>query len=195
MSFRYADRGRLALNQINLQINTGDRLLIEGPSGGGKSTLASVLAGLNTPESGLLLLHGFDRASMGLSAWRKSVVMVPQFHENYVFVGTFSFNLLMGRRWPPSPEDEQAAIEICKELGLDSLIERMPSGMQQIVGESGWQLSHGEKSRLFIARALLQKSDLLILDESFGALDPENMARSMQCVLRHAPTMIVIAHP
>ena len=121
--------------------------------------------------------------------------MVPQFHENYVFVGTFSFNLLMGRRWPPSLEDEQAAIEICKELGLDSLIERMPSGMQQIVGESGWQLSHGEKSRLFIARALLQKSDLLILDESFGALDPENIARSMQCVLRHAPTMIVIAHP
>lgn len=195
VSFRYADRGRLALNQINLQINTGDRFLIEGPSGGGKSTLASVLAGLNTPESGLLLLHGFDRASMGLSAWRKSVVMVPQFHENYVFVGTFSFNLLMGRHWPPSPEDEQAAIEICKELGLDSLIERMPSGMQQIVGESGWQLSHGEKSRLFIARALLQKSDLLILDESFGALDPENMARAMQCVLRHAPTMIVIAHP
>lgn len=195
LSFRYAGRGRLALNNVNLHINSGERVLIEGPSGGGKSTLASVLAGLNMPESGLLLLHGFDRASMGLSTWRKSVVMVPQFHENHVFFGTFSFNLLMGRRWPATPDDEQTAIDICTELGLDHLINRMPSGMQQIVGESGWQLSHGERSRLYIARALLQEADVLILDESFGALDPENMARAMQCVLRHAPTMLVIAHP
>lgn len=195
LCFRYAGRGRLALNNINLHINSGEHLLIEGPSGGGKSTLASVLAGLNMPESGLLLLNGFDRASMGLSIWRKSVVMVPQFHENHVFFGTFSFNLLMGRRWPPTHSDEQDAIEICAELGLDHLINRMPSGMQQIVGESGWQLSHGERSRLYIARALLQKADILILDESFGALDPENMARAMQCVLQRAPTMLVIAHP
>ncbi len=195
LSFRYAGRGRLALNNVNLQVDKGDHLLIEGPSGGGKSTLVSVLAGLNPPESGLLLLHGFDRTSMGFSAWRKSVVMVPQFHENHVFVGTFSFNLLMGRRWPPTPEDEQAAYDICAELGLTELIERMPSGIQQIVGESGWQLSHGERSRLFIARALLQEADVLILDESFGALDPESMALAMQCVLRRAPTMIVIAHP
>ena len=71
----------------------------------------------------------------------------------------------------------------------------MPAGFQQMVGESGWQLSHGERSRLYIARALLQRADLIILDESFAALDPENLQRALQCVLRRAPTVLVIAHP
>jgi len=75
------------------------------------------------------------------------------------------------------------------------VLQRMPSGFQQMVGESGWQLSHGERSRLFIARTLLQKADLIVLDESFGALDPENLERALQCVLRRAPTLVVIAHP
>ncbi len=71
----------------------------------------------------------------------------------------------------------------------------MPSGLQQMVGESGWQLSHGERSRLYIARALLQNADLMILDESFAALDPETLALSLRCVLQRAPTLMVIAHP
>jgi ATP-binding cassette subfamily B protein len=65
----------------------------------------------------------------------------------------------------------------------------------QMVGETGWQLSHGEKSRLYIARALLQEAELLVLDESFGALDPETLQKAMGCVLARAPTMVVIAHP
>jgi ATP-binding cassette subfamily B protein len=71
----------------------------------------------------------------------------------------------------------------------------MPSGMQQMVGETGWQLSHGERSRLFIARALLQRADLVVLDESFGALDPETLATCVACVVRRSPTLIVVAHP
>ena len=111
------------------------------------------------------------------------------------FLSPFAFNLLMGRRWPPLPEDLQEAEVICYELGLGELLERMPSGFQQMLGESGWQLSHGERSRLFIARTLLQHSDLVVLDESFGALDPENLSRAMQCVLVRAETVLVIAHP
>jgi ATP-binding cassette subfamily B protein len=64
-----------------------------------------------------------------------------------------------------------------------------------MVGETGWQLSHGEKSRLFIARALLQRSRLIVLDESFAALDPETLAVAMRCVLARAPALMVIAHP
>ena len=67
--------------------------------------------------------------------------------------------------------------------------------MLQMVGESGWQLSHGERSRLYIARALLQGSDVLVFDESFAALDPENLRLALNCVLDRASTVMVIAHP
>lgn len=195
INFRYRPMGRLVLQDCSLQITPGDRLLLEGPSGGGKSTLAAVLTGLRTAESGSLLLWGFDRQLLGGEEWRKRVVMAPQFQENYVFSETLAFNLLLGRRWPPTPEDLEEAESICQELGLGEVMQRMPSGFQQMLGESGWQLSHGERSRLFIARTLLQKADLIVLDESFGALDPENLERSLQCVLRRASTLVVIAHP
>ena len=71
----------------------------------------------------------------------------------------------------------------------------MPAGLEQVVGETGWQLSHGERSRLYIARALLQGTDLVVLDESFGALDPETLRQALRCVLERAPTVLVIAHP
>jgi ATP-binding cassette subfamily B protein len=195
ISFRYREFGQPVLDRCNLQVNYGDRLLLEGPSGGGKTSLAAVLSGLRAPESGLLLLWGYDRASLGAETWRQRIAVAPQFHENHVFTETFAFNLLMGRRWPPTAEDLQEAEEICRDLGLGDLIKRMPAGLQQMVGESGWQLSHGEKSRLYIARALLQNADLMILDESFAALDPETLALSLQCVLKRAPTLLVIAHP
>ena len=195
LAFRYRPQGRPILQDCTLQIYPGDRLLLEGPSGGGKSTLAAVLTGLRAPESGSLLLWGYDRQLLGVEEWRKRVVMAPQFQENYVFSETLAFNLLMGRGWPPTPGDLEEAESICQELGLGDVLQRMPSGFQQMVGESGWQLSHGERSRLFIARTLLQKADLIVLDESFGALDPENLERALQCVLRRAPTLLVIAHP
>jgi ATP-binding cassette subfamily B protein len=195
LSFRYRPQGRAVLQECSIEINLGDRLLLEGPSGGGKSTLGAILTGLRSPEAGSLLLWGFDRQILGTEEWRKRVVMAPQFQENHVFSETFAFNLLMGRRWPPTQEDLREAEAICRELGLGELLDRMPSGFQQTLGESGWQLSHGERSRLFIARTLLQNADLLILDESFGALDPENLHRALRCVLDRAPTALVIAHP
>jgi len=81
------------------------------------------------------------------------------------------------------------------ELGLGDLLARMPAGLQQMVGESGWQLSAGERSRLYIARALLQRAELVVLDESFAALDPESLRQALACVLKRARTLLVIAHP
>ena len=86
-------------------------------------------------------------------------------------------------------------MNICRDLGLGPLLDRMPGGLMQMVGETGWQLSHGEQSRLFIARALLQRAELIVLDESFAALDPETLSLSLKCVLARAPTLVVIAHP
>lgn len=195
ISFRYSDRGDQVLDQCSLQVQNGDRILLEGPSGGGKSTLAAMLTGLRRPDNGLVLWQGLDQATLGSAGWRQRIVFAPQFHENHVLGSTFLFNLLMGRRWPPRREDVELAQALCAELGLSEVLARMPAGMQQTVGETGWQLSHGEKSRLYIARAILQGVDLIILDESFAALDPQNLQRAMQCVLDRAPTLLVIAHP
>jgi ATP-binding cassette subfamily B protein len=112
-----------------------------------------------------------------------------------VFTGTLAFNLLMGRRWPPEPEDVQEAEAMCEILGLGPLLARMPSRMEQNIGETGWQLSHGERSRMYMARALLQNGQVLILDESFAALDPETLLDCLRCVLERVPTLLVIAHP
>jgi ATP-binding cassette subfamily B protein len=193
--FRYSDHLEPVLQGAAVRICAGDRLLLEGPSGGGKSTLAALLAGCRLPQAGLLLLDGLDRETLGAGGWRRRVVLAPQFHENHVLMGTFASNALMGRGWPPRDGDLEEAERICRTLELGPLLDRMPAGLQQLVGETGWQLSHGEKSRLYIARALLQRADLIILDESFAALDPHTLRKTLALVLEWAPTVLVIAHP
>ncbi len=194
LRFGYAGGGDRVLDGVSLDIAHGDRILVEGPSGGGKSTLASVLTGLRTADSGLLLLNGLDRPTIG-DDWHHEVSAAPQFHDNHILSGTLAFNLLMGRSWPPSAADLADAEEICEELGLGDLLRRMPGGLHQRVGETGWQLSHGERSRVFLARALLQRASLTILDESFAALDPATMRQCLDTALRRAETLMVIAHP
>ena len=178
-----------------MSILTGDKILLEGASGSGKSTLAALLVGLRNADSGLLLLRGLDRQTLGDENWRRLVVAAPQFHENYVMAETFAFNLLMGGRWPARDEELEEAETVCRELGLGELLDRMPAGMLQMVGETGWQLSHGERSRLYIARTILQHADIVVLDESFAALDPENLRRALTCVLNRTSALVVIAHP
>jgi ATP-binding cassette subfamily B protein len=195
LSFRRPGRATPILSGASLRVNPGDRLLLQGASGAGKSTLGSLLCGLLQPEAGLLLVGGLDRHTLGARGFRRHIVVSPQFHENHVISSPFAFNLLMGRNWPPRPEDIALAERICRELQLGPLLDRMPGGLYQMVGETGWQLSHGERSRLFIARALLQEAELIVLDESFGALDPETLKGAMKCVMRRAKALLVIAHP
>ena len=195
LGFRYSTSNKPVIGGCDLQIRRGDRLLLEGASGSGKSTLAALLAGLRTPTDGLLLLDGMDLPTLGSLRWQQRITFAPQFHDNHVFAGTFLLNVLLGREWPAAPEDIPVARAICDELGLGPLIDRMPGGMNQMVGESGWQLSHGERSRLYIARTLMQQADLVLLDESFAALDPETLSLALRCVLRRADSVMVIAHP
>jgi ATP-binding cassette, subfamily B, bacterial len=195
VSYRHAGRATDVLSGAGLIIRHGDRVLIQGPSGGGKSTLVSLLTGLQMPRAGLVLARGLDMSCLGETGWRSRVAAAPQFHANHILTESFAFNLLMSRRWPPRRADLEEARAVCEELGLGPLLERMPGGLWQMVGETGWQLSHGERSRLFIARALLQNSDLVILDESLAALDPENMASALRCLRARAPSLIMIAHP
>ncbi len=194
ITFRYPQRAANAVCHASAKINRGDRILLQGDSGSGKSTCVALVSGLRQADSGLLFLHGIDRKTLGDRGWRRHVVASPQFHENHILSGSLAFNLLLGRRWPPDPQDLDEAGAICRELGLGPLLEQMPGGLMQMVGETGWQLSNGEKNRVYLARALLQGAGLVVLDETFAALDPQTAQQAMDCVLRRAPTLLCVAH-
>jgi ATP-binding cassette subfamily B protein len=195
IGYSYDERALSVLNGASCAVHNGDQILLQGSSGGGKSTLAAILAGLRAPARGTVFLHGLDQQTVGDVEWRRRVVLAPQFHENHILTGTLAYNLLMGRTWPARAEDLMLAEAICRDLELGPLLSKMPNGIHQVVGETGWQLSHGERSRVFLARALLQQADVLILDESFAALDPETLKICLRVLLKQQRTVILIAHP
>jgi ATP-binding cassette subfamily B protein len=194
VGFVYPTRLEPVLGDCTLAVQRGDQILLEGSSGSGKSTLAAVLAGSRATTSGFVLAGGLDRATLGNEAWRRRIALAPQGHENHIFAAPLIFNLLMARAYPHTAQDVAEAAEVCRELGLTDLIDRMPAGLNQFVGDTGWRLSQGERSRIFLARALLQKAEVVVLDESLAALDPENYRQCLECVRRRAQTLILIAH-
>jgi ABC-type multidrug transport system fused ATPase/permease subunit len=194
LACRRAGSHRPLFSGVSFTLRAGDRVLLDGPSGAGKSTLAAMLAGDRAPDSGLLLLGGLDLPTLGMQAWRRRVVSVPQLHANHLFADTLAFNLLAGRGWPPAARDLADAEAVCRELGLGTLLDRLPAGLEQRIGEAGWQLSDGEASRVCMARALLQDPDLIVLDESLAALDPETRLRALEVAARRARTLVLIAH-
>ena len=193
--FTHQGRVEPVLKGCSLEVERGDHMLLEGGSGSGKSTFASLLAGFRRPSAGLILAGGLDRQTLGEANWRRRIATAPQYHENHILSAPLGFNLLMARSYPHSARDMKEARDICDELGLGPLLARMPGGLDQMVGETGWQLSQGERSRVFLARALLQNADFVLLDESLAALDPENLRQCLDCVIRQAKTLLVIAHP
>lgn len=195
LTYRHAAREVAAVDQAELVVRSGDRVLLCGPSGSGKSTLAAILSGVRPMQGGLLFFRGLDIGSVGLENWRRRVLLAPQFHDNHIFVGTLAYNLLLGRGWPASPADLEEARAVCRGVGLGPLLARMPLGLNQPVGETGWQLSHGERTRVYLARTILQQPAVTILDETFAALDPATLLASIRFVRERADALLVIAHP
>jgi ATP-binding cassette subfamily B protein len=194
LTYRLPRRPEAILSGCSFDIARGDRIHLTAPSGGGKSTLVSIVAGLRTATSGLVLVNGLDRATLGGRGWRAAIAAAPQFHENHLFNDSLAFNLLLARRWPPTAADLSDAELVCHRLQLGELLERMPAGLFTPVGETGWQLSHGERSRVFMARAVLQDADLVMLDESFAELDPDSLERCLPEMADLANTLLVVAH-
>lgn len=192
--FAYPTRPKPILSDARLAIRRGDRLLIEGPSGGGKTTLATLISGLRRPDAGRVVLRGLDHHTIQERDWRRIVAIAPQFYRNHIFSESLAFNVLVGRCWPAAPEDLRDATDVLTSLGLGPLLERMPGGLFQHVGDTGWQLSHGEKSRVYLARTILQRSDVILLDETFGALDPDALRECMRVLDAAAGTLVVITH-
>ncbi len=188
LSVERADRR--IIENLNLDLCRGDRVILAGASGAGKSTLATALAGLLPPSQGQITLDGSHPADPG---WRDRVGLVPQHGDNHVLLAPVAFNLLMGRAWPPSESDLEEAAAVCADLGLGPLLQRMPAGLGQTIGETGWRLSQGERARVCLARALLADHDVLILDEPLGALDPQTARSVLDVVRRRARTLVVIS--
>jgi ATP-binding cassette subfamily B protein len=187
-------RSEPVFSGLALEIRRGDRVLLDGASGAGKSTLAALLAAGRGVPGGLLLLRGLDPGSWRRAAWRRRIVAVPQLHANHLFADSLAFNLLCGRGWPPLAGDLELAAAVCRDLGLGGLLDRLPRGLGERIGEAGWQLSDGEGSRVCLARAVLQEPDLLIVDESLATLDPAGRLVVLEALRRRSLAVMVIGH-
>lgn len=175
--------------QVSLTLGTADRVWLTGASGAGKSSAVRLLTGAEPPQAGQRLGPG----GTGLPPrhdWRVAA-LVPQFQDNHVFNGSLAFNLLLGRGWPASAQDLDRAEAVAQAVGLGPVIDRMPGRLSTHLGETGWQLSQGERSRLFLARAILQDAQALALDESLAALDPATEAECLD-VLEALPQAVVL---
>ncbi|PGH05897.1 hypothetical protein GX51_02678 [Blastomyces parvus] len=181
------------LHGLNLHIKPGQFAALVGPSGAGKSTIISLIERLYQPTSGSVHIDGQDISSREGVSFRDNIALVPQ--DSVLFEGTIRFNIALGARPGHEPTDAEIE-EACRLANIHDTIVSLPEGYDTNCGPGGNQLSGGQKQRLAIARALVRKPQLLLLDESTSALDAES-ERLLQAGLEKATkgmTVIAIAH-
>ena len=172
---RFAYEGRREiLSELNLTVNPGEHVSLVGKSGVGKSTLAMLLCGLHEPTHGQVQINGMDVRDVRLESLRRAVALVGDTNE--IFAGTIEDNILMGRD-DISQEDFQWAIEFAH---LNSELALLPDGLQTRVVSEGRNLSRGQIQRLLIARAVVSRPQLLILDEGFTGVDEQDKLRILE---------------
>jgi len=190
VSFRYLNTTRDVIKNINLKINKGDCVGITGETGSGKSTLLDLILGLLRPTGGEILIDGKHPVSS--RQWHKLIGYVPQ--SIYLIDDTIASNIAFGE----SKEgiDYSRLNKVIKEAQLNSLISKLPEGLETIVGERGVRLSGGERQRVAIARALYLNPEIIIFDEATSALDDETEERLMSTIyeVSKTKTVIMIAH-
>ncbi|MGN0513229.1 MAG: ABC transporter ATP-binding protein [Lachnospiraceae bacterium] len=190
VSFAYPDDHNTVFSGLNLKINSGEKVAIVGPSGGGKTTLCNLIPRFYEIDGGKITLDGVDIRKYKLKSLRKNIGMVQQ--DVYLFSGTVMENIAYGRE--DATEDE--IIEAAKRAGAHEFISELKDGYNTYVGERGVKLSGGQKQRISIARVFLKNPPILILDEATSALDNESeyqVAKSLS-ELSEGRTTITIAH-
>ena len=178
------------LDQVSAVIEPGQTVALVGPSGAGKTTLAALIARLYDVDSGSVSIDGHDVREVTTASLRSHIGVVSQ--DPHLFHDTIAANLRYAR--PGATDDELD--EACRAAHIDELIESLPDGWNTVVGERGYRLSGGEKQRLAIARVLLKRPAIVVLDEATSHLDSENEAL-VQSALGTAlagRTALVIAH-
>jgi len=188
--FTYPGRSRPALAGVSLRIRDGSTVAVVGPSGAGKTTVASLLLRFWDPQAGVIRLFGDDLRDYQLDELRRRIALVAQ--DTYLFNDTLRANVLLAR-----PDADEAALRLALErAALDELVAGLPDGLETIVGERGAQLSGGQRQRVAIARAFLKDAPVLILDEATSHLDAVSEAQVRSALERLARdrTTLVIAH-
>ncbi|KAI8935548.1 hypothetical protein NX059_008118 [Plenodomus lindquistii] len=196
VQFAYPARpGVAVLTSLSLSIQPGQFCALVGPSGAGKSTVLALLERFYSPSAGSISINGLDISRHHGVSFRDDIAYVPQ--ENVLFQGSIRFNMSLGARPGHEPSDEEIQ-EACKLANIHDTIIELPQGYDTECGSNGNQLSGGQRQRLSIARALVRKPKLLLLDESTSALDAES-EKALESGLERAVkgqgvTIIAIAH-
>lgn len=189
VSFAYQP-GELVLRKVSLKIRHGEVLALVGPSGGGKSSLASLLPRFHDVSAGAVLIDGHDLRDLSLHSLRRQIAIVTQ--QTILFNDTVRSNIAYGS----SACTEEAVRRAAEAAFALDFIEDFPEGFDTVIGESGVRLSGGQQQRISIARAILKNAPILILDEATSALDTESERKVQQALdnLMKNRTTLVIAH-
>ncbi len=190
VSFAYPARPGDVLRGADLELRPGERVAVVGPSGEGKSTIASLLLRLAEPTAGRVLGGDVDARDVDAEAWRAQVAWVPQ--RPTILRGTVAENIRLG-----APElSDEGVRRAARAAGADGFVGALPDGYATIVGEGGRALSAGQAQRLALARALARDAALLVLDEPTANLDPESGALVAEAIRRlpRDRTVLLIAH-
>ena len=189
VTVQYPGDAPAALRHFNLKINAGETIAFVGPSGSGKTTLVNLLPKFVLPSQGRIKLSGVDIASWPLTALRSQFAMVSQ--DVVMLNDTVGANIALGQEI-----DKQRVMACLKAANLSEHIERLPSGIDTVLGHNATQLSGGQRQRLAIARALYKDAPILILDEATSALDNESERLVQEALhnLMKGRTTLIIAH-
>jgi ABC-type multidrug transport system fused ATPase/permease subunit len=189
VSFHY-DRGEMVLEQIDLEIPANSVVALVGPTGVGKTTLASLIPRFYDVTAGAMTLDGIDIRNIALKSLREQISIVLQ--DVFLFHGTVRENILFGRLNATDEEMQEAA----RVANAEEFIARLPEGYDTLIGERGVKLSGGQKQRLAIARAVLKDAPILILDEATSSVDTETELLIQQALerLMVGRTTVIIAH-
>ncbi|HLI00766.1 MAG TPA: ABC transporter ATP-binding protein [Acidimicrobiales bacterium] len=182
--------GRPVLSDVDLEVRQGEHLVLVGPTGAGKSTLAKLIGRLYDPVAGVIRFGGVDLRRTSQSRLRRRIVVLPQ--EGFLFRGTVLDNILIGRAGAKEREARRAV----EELGLAERLEALPNGLDTDVGERGSHLSAGERQLVSLARAALTDPAILVMDEATSSVDPgtERDVERALGVLTAGRTTITVAH-